>query len=653
MPIRELSPQLANQIAAGEVVERPASVIKELIENSIDAGANRIDIEVEQGGCKRIRIRDNGCGIHKEELTLALTRHATSKIAELDDLSAIVSLGFRGEALASISSVSRLTLTSKTEDQNEAWQVYAEGRDMQTTIKPAAHPIGSTVEVLDLFYNTPARRRFLRTDKTEFNHIDETVKRIALACPTITIQLQHNHKLVRQYRAVNDDSQLEKRVASICGTGFMQNAIKLEWQHDDLKIEGWVNPQTESEQQYFYVNNRIVKDRLLTHAIRQAYVNQMNSDKIAYVIYLQIDPAQVDVNVHPAKYEVRFHEARLVHDFVYQALMMAIASHSEQETHLIPVADTTTVVSLPTNRVAAGNNIFDYHDKPTKPALATHLNEVFNGQTRSTRQENRLYQTLFDSAMVSTNKPIPTVDNDTVSTQTDDTQDEHQSRSANPLFPERQQPLRLQADASIILSSEQQIKLGKILTLYGTEYAVLEQDQELQLLSLPLAELTLYKAKLLAQIGSSAEKLLVPLTLLFSQNENKLWLKYQALLHELNIIFVLDKQKLQLNEVPLLLRNINWQQLLPNLLHYLTQNDNQPDLSTADVAKWLATQLYQFNQANKSTTHWTQAQVISLLTELEQDVIVTAELAPLLQKIELQPLITIFQQHFINQIEIK
>ena len=181
MPIQVLPPQLANQIAAGEVVERPASVVKELVENSLDAGATRIDIDIERGGAKLIRIRDNGCGIKKDELALALARHATSKIASLDDLEAIISLGFRGEALASISSVSRLTLTSRTAEQQEAWQAYAEGRDMNVTVKPAAHPVGTTLEVLDLFYNTPARRKFLRTEKTEFNHIDEIIRRIALA----------------------------------------------------------------------------------------------------------------------------------------------------------------------------------------------------------------------------------------------------------------------------------------------------------------------------------------------------------------------------------------------------------------------------------------------------------------------------------------
>ncbi|MCO6523390.1 MAG: DNA mismatch repair endonuclease MutL [Candidatus Schmidhempelia sp.] len=651
MPIRMLSPQLANQIAAGEVVERPASVIKELIENSIDAGANRIDIEIEQGGCKCIRIRDNGCGICKEDLALALMRHATSKIAELDDLSAILSLGFRGEALASISSVSRLTLTSKTENQNEAWQVYAEGRDMQTTIKPAAHPVGTTVEVLDLFYNTPARRRFLRTDKTEFSHIDETVKRIALACPAITIQLQHNHKLVRQYRAVKDESQLEKRVASICGTSFMQNAIKLEWEHDDLKIEGWVNSQAENELQYFYVNNRIVKDRLLTHAIRQAYSNQLNSDKVAYVIFLQIDPMQVDVNVHPAKYEVRFHEARLVHDFVYQALVMAIESHQGDLVQTLSVTDSITT-SLPQNRTAAGNNIFDYTHKQSKPSLSKYLKEEITGQSRSTQQENKIYQALLNHSVIPTPKPFPSVDGDSEIIQADDTQTMHKPISSALLFPERHQPLNLAVESSNI-HSDKPINLGKLVTLYDGNYAVLEHNHKLQLLSLPLAELAIHKAKLLAQIGSSAENLLVPLLLVFNQSEIKLWLKYQSLLHSLNIIFKIEKQKIQLNEVPLLLRNMNWQQLLPALLDYLKQMDNSSNLHSDDIAKWLAAQLYQFNQANKPVKNWSQAQVISLLNELEQGLVASIDLDKLLQKIELQPLITSFQQIFATQIEIK
>ncbi|STI83047.1 DNA mismatch repair protein [Escherichia coli] len=227
MPIQVLPPQLANQIAAGEVVERPASVVKELVENSLDAGATRIDIDIERGGAKLIRIRDNGCGIKKTSWRWRWRVMPPVKIASLDDLEAIISLGFRGEALASISSVSRLTLTSRTAEQQEAWQAYAEGRDMNVTVKPAAHPVGTTLEVLDLFYNTPARRKFLRTEKTEFNHIDEIIRRIALARFDVTINLSHNGKIVRQYRAVPEGGQKERRLGAICGTAFLEQALAM------------------------------------------------------------------------------------------------------------------------------------------------------------------------------------------------------------------------------------------------------------------------------------------------------------------------------------------------------------------------------------------------------------------------------------------
>ncbi|KFB91584.1 MutL family DNA mismatch-repair protein, partial [Citrobacter freundii ATCC 8090 = MTCC 1658 = NBRC 12681] len=342
MPIQVLPPQLANQIAAGEVVERPASVVKELVENSIDAGATRIDIDIERGGAKLIRIRDNGCGIKKDELALALARHATSKIASLDDLEAIVSLGFRGEALASISSVSRLTLTSRTQEQPEAWQAYAEGRDMDVTVKPAAHPVGTTLEVLDLFYNTPARRKFMRTEKTEFNHIDEIIRRIALARFDVTINLSHNGKVVRQYRAVAADGQKERRLGAICGTPFLEHALAIEWQHGDLTLRGWVadpNHTTAAlaEIQYCYVNGRMMRDRLINHAIRQACEDKLGADQQpAFVLYLEIDPHQVDVNVHPAKHEVRFHQSRLVHDFIYQGVLSVLQQQLETP---LPLAD--------------------------------------------------------------------------------------------------------------------------------------------------------------------------------------------------------------------------------------------------------------------------------------------------------------------------
>ncbi|WP_333797592.1 DNA mismatch repair endonuclease MutL [Rheinheimera sp.] len=325
MPIQVLSPQLANQIAAGEVVERPASVVKELVENSLDASASSISIDIEKGGSKLIRIRDNGCGIAKDELTLALCRHATSKISELCDLEQIVSLGFRGEALASISSVSRLTLTSRPETQDSAWQAMAEGRDMQVQLRPAAHPVGTSIEVLDLFFNTPARRRFLRSDKTEFSHIDELVKRLALSRFDVSWQLSHNGQSVRMLKAVTDQQGKEKRLAQLCGRNFIEQSLFVESRYEQMYLWGWVQLphacQAQPACQYSYVNGRMMRDKLLNHAIRQAYGDTLAPGvQPAFVLYLELDPLQVDVNVHPAKHEVRFHQARLVHDFVVSAL---------------------------------------------------------------------------------------------------------------------------------------------------------------------------------------------------------------------------------------------------------------------------------------------------------------------------------------------
>lgn len=334
MTIKILPARLANQIAAGEVVERPASVVKELVENSLDSGATRIDIDIEKGGVKMIRVRDNGKGIVKDELALALSRHATSKIHTLDDLEAIVSLGFRGEALASISSVARLTMTSRPATQDQAWAAHSEGRDMQVQLQPAAHPIGTSVEVLDLFFNTPARRKFLRTEKTEFTHIDELLKRIALSRFDVTINLRHNGKMIRQYRAAKTDVQAEKRIAAVCGNAFVRHMLKIELEHQGLKLHGWITTpegaRQQSDLQYCYVNGRMMRDKLINHAIRQSYETSLRPDQFAtYVLFIELDPHQVDVNVHPAKHEVRFHQARLVHDFIYQALSDGLAQSKQ------------------------------------------------------------------------------------------------------------------------------------------------------------------------------------------------------------------------------------------------------------------------------------------------------------------------------------
>lgn len=325
MPIQILPARLANQIAAGEVVERPASVVKELVENSLDAGATAIEIDIRQGGHKSIVIRDNGNGIEKQQLALALSRHATSKIATLDDLEQITSMGFRGEALASISSVSRLTLTSKPEDQSEAWKAHAEGNDMAVTITPAAHPKGTSIEVNDLFFNTPARRKFLRSEKTEFMHIEEIVKRIVLSRFDVAFTLKHNGKVLRKYALADSPELQRKRIAKSCHSAFLNDALTLSIAFQDLTISGYLLPLADNtavkDTQYVYVNGRVMRDRVINHAIRQAFeMAQTHHQGVAYILYLVLPPEQIDINVHPAKHEVRFHQGRMVHDFIQRAI---------------------------------------------------------------------------------------------------------------------------------------------------------------------------------------------------------------------------------------------------------------------------------------------------------------------------------------------
>lgn len=328
--IQKLSPRLANQIAAGEVVERPASVIKELVENAIDAGSTQIDIEVESGGVKLVRVRDNGAGIDKDDLPLALSRHATSKIHVLDDLEAVASLGFRGEALASISSVARLVMTSKNELSETAWCAKAEGRDMEAVLAPAAHPQGTTVEVRDLFFNTPARRKFLRTEKTEYSRIEDIIKRQALSCFDLGFSLKNNGRVIHTWRPALLQAEKERRVAQICGPKFIENALNIEIEHTGMHLWGWVALPTfsrsQADLQHFYVNGRAIRDKLVGHAIRQAYRDVLYHGRHpAFVLYLELDPSTVDVNVHPTKHEVRFRDNRLVHDFLFRSLHKVLA----------------------------------------------------------------------------------------------------------------------------------------------------------------------------------------------------------------------------------------------------------------------------------------------------------------------------------------
>lgn len=582
MPIQVLPPQLANQIAAGEVVERPASVVKELVENSLDAGATRIDIDIEKGGAKLIRIRDNGCGIGKDELAMALARHATSKITTLDDLEAIISLGFRGEALASISSVSRLTLTSRTEAQSEAWQAYAEGRDQSVTVKPAAHPVGTTLEVLDLFYNTPARRKFMRTEKTEFTHIDEVIRRIALARFDVAISLSHNGKLMRQYRGVSDNSQRERRLGAICGTAFLTHALKIEWQHGELSLHGWVADPVGSkallELQYCYVNGRMMRDRLINHAIRQAYQDKLGDrHQPAYVLYLEIDPHQVDVNVHPAKHEVRFHQSRLVHDFIYQGVVSAL-----QETGAESLPEVTDAAPAerwqPENRQAAGGNHFATPAPAAAPRPAATSGGASSWQPplppTYQQREGAVYQQLLKT-------PAP-------------------ARSEEPApQPVKEAPLGAHVHS-----------FGRVLTVVEQQYALVEGKRGLALVALAVAERWLKQAQL--DPGSEALKpqpLLIPVRLKLEKAEREAGSSSTALLNQMGIDLQFDGHHVMLRAVPLPLRQQNLQNLIPEMLGYLAR---QQDVSASQTAQWLARQSVSEHQ------HWNHSQAISLLAEVER-----------------------------------
>ena len=334
MPIRALPDTLVNQIAAGEVVERPASVVKELVENALDAGARRVDIDLEEGGIRLVRVRDDGAGIPADELPLAVQRHATSKIASLDDLEGVATLGFRGEALPSIASVSRFLLASRREADAHGAALAVEGGRV-ADVAPRQHPRGTTVEVRELFYNVPARRKFLRAERTELGHIEDWLRSLALARPDVELRVSHNGKPSRRWKGEGED-MLEQallsdaRLRETLGEAFAANAMHVDHAGAGLRLRGWIarpayNRAT-TDQQYLYVNGRAVRDAAVAHAVKQAYADVLfHGRQPAYVLFLELDPRRVDANVHPAKHEVRFRDARLVHDFTYRTLHEALA----------------------------------------------------------------------------------------------------------------------------------------------------------------------------------------------------------------------------------------------------------------------------------------------------------------------------------------
>lgn len=587
MPIRILPPILANQIAAGEVVERPSSVVKELVENSLDAGADRVEIDIDKGGAKLIRIRDNGCGVAKEELVLALSRHATSKVATLDDLEGINSLGFRGEALASISSVSRLTFTSRTAEQSEAWQAEAQGREMSVTIKPAAHPVGTTVEVVDLFFNTPARRKFMRSEKTEFAHIDELVRRIALSRFDATLILRHNGKVVRQYKGANTVPEQERRLAAVCGTPFMHHALAVESEHSDVRLWGWLatpeGARPQNDLQYTYVNGRMMRDKLINHAIRQAYDELLPADRFAaYVLYIELDPRQVDVNVHPAKHEVRFHQARLVHDFIFQALFTALRREGVSTAHQKePLAE--TLVELP---VSPQN---EYPGQAPRPEWygAEHSYRApaqvrEGGAARASNYqppEPPGREAMRGMGSLLTTLPITT----TTVAEPDTT----------PVTPSKQGGCRA-------------------LTLVDQAYLLVERDNQLALLSLVRAERVLLRSWLLDAWGQglAAQPLLLPVSFKLPKNLIALVSEQERLLKRMGLELKSGgRDTMILTRVPALLRQTDLVRLLPELLQLIEGGSDSDAGQQAEVlCQWLVEQgisrekIYDFSTASRLLT---------------------------------------------------
>ncbi|GAB7218652.1 DNA mismatch repair endonuclease MutL [Vibrio comitans] len=611
--IKILPARLANQIAAGEVVERPASVVKELVENSIDAGATRIDIDIEKGGSKLIRIRDNGKGIIKDELQLALSRHATSKITTLDDLEAIMSLGFRGEALASISSVSRLTLTSRTATQEQAWSAYSEGRDMQVKLQPTAHPIGTSVEVLDLFFNTPARRKFLRTEKTEFTHIEELLKRIALSRFDVTLNLRHNGKLVKQYRAAKTERQIEQRIQSVCGKNFADNMLKVELQHQDLKLYGWITTpaaaRSQGDLQYCYVNGRMMRDKLINHAIRQSYELALRPEQFAaYVLFIEIDAHQVDVNVHPAKHEVRFHQARLVHDFIYQALVDALGQsqqlvseerrqsafatpHPQQSTASEPEQTTITsspelkpVSASPSQREAQAMQQIPAYPNRVESAESSRGAQRSEGQARSSWGQNNTPRA-----------PKPQVS-------------EQEAKVYQQLMTVDEPSSVAETPSSV---ADQAInQLGKALTVVNERFLLINTNAGCGLLALSYAEILKLRGQLsVDQRQLVKQPLLIPLALRVRGEDIELLKHIQPMLERFAIQLMFKAgAKVMIMAVPQPLRHHNLQQLFSRLIDMLSDG---PQLSFEQLSLWLASQVAEQNKT------YTLSEAVQLLSDLE------------------------------------
>ena len=545
--IHALEPRLVNQIAAGEIIERPASMLKELIENALDAGATSIDIEVENAGIKRIKISDNGHGILKHDLAMALSRHATSKISSLVDLEQIATLGFRGEALPSIASVTRLTIQSRADGEERAWQVSSDGNNVTSDPSPVAHPIGTTIETRDLFYNTPARRKFLRTEATEYKHLDQVVRRMALARFDVAFKLSHNGKVVLHLPSTKADDP--RRIKMVIGDNIPDNSLYFSEQANDMRLSGWIGlpsfSRSQPDMQYFYLNGRLIRDKTIVHAMRLGYQDVLfHGRHPVYVVYLEMDPAAVDVNVHPTKHEVRFRDSRSVHGFVRRAIKSELSGSAAEH----------------------GSVDFDVNNGMAKPIPQHSL----NNNVTSVQQHALDYSSRDPSSQ---NRPI----------NAEQVREEIQaySKIADSVFRPSSQAL---SDTGLPSSSDENVQdehippMGYALAQLKGIYILAENTAGLVLVDMHAAHERITYERLKTAMDEriiQQQPLLVPVNIQISAPEIQAWQENKALFTDLGLeVEQLDELVLVIRSVPDILSGADVAQLLRDVLADLAHDSS-------------------------------------------------------------------------------
>ncbi|GAB4393198.1 MAG: DNA mismatch repair endonuclease MutL [Gammaproteobacteria bacterium] len=565
MRIQQLSPELANQIAAGEVIERPASVIKELVENSIDAGAQNIELEIAQAGATTIRVSDDGNGIEKDDLKLALTAHATSKIGTLKDLMHIASLGFRGEALASIAAIARVTLQSKVQHAEHAWTIHTRDRGELSSPEPCALSKGTTIIVNDLFYNTPVRRRFLRSPRTEWQYLEDMVKRMALGYFSIGFSLRHNERIIFKLPPARDQLGREQRIRKLCGKNFLDNALAIDFNATNLQLAGWVAEpgfsRNQVDLQYFYLNGRSIRDKVVMHAIRQVYQTLLPEGRQpCYILYLTVDPSSVDVNVHPTKHEVRFHQSRLVHDFIVQSLQQALFPSKQaitQENAVLP--DDQSHYEITEVTYSQTHSSSDIALKPTAKKISaatsvsyTTANTNASSDGTTVKEQLKNYQRLVN--------PLTAIG----------------SQEHNPFLLKVAESLSNQDSVQSLQEQETAKQHIKIIGTLRNRVLLIETEQKLLLLDLHAA--VRYQAGFtLAQYAQQpilSQPLLIPACIQCASTTITHCLFYVKYLQKLGILIEqLSSDSVRLSQLPQALKLFEPKAILRILLDYLVHQD--------------------------------------------------------------------------------